>query len=363
MATFTQRTEAPSTSNAYYYADNPFYQSGYGLPNCTCYAWGRFYEISGQRPKLSLGNAEDWWGYPDGYERGQTPKLGAVICWRKGNVGYDADGAGHVEVVEAINDDGTIVTTGSAYNSWMFRRKTRSNNGNWDGGEYTFQGFIYNPVDFSGGSGGYYKPPTPISGNRYLNSEEQHNNAEYIAWYLRKRGWTLNAIAGMLGNMMFESTINPGIWESLTTDPEAYYSQNGRYPGFGLVQWTPYTKLTNWANSKGLNFNSMDTQLQRLIWEQETENGQFSGYGTQYDMTFTEFKTSTLTAYELGVIFLVCYERPAEPNPAERGNQAEYWYNYLSGINFPSGGYWGGSGKRKRYNFVLFGNKQWRNPV
>ena len=35
------------------------------------------------RPNLSLGNGEDWWGYTqDGYERGQTPKLGATICFR-----------------------------------------------------------------------------------------------------------------------------------------------------------------------------------------------------------------------------------------------------------------------------------------
>lgn len=31
--------------NFHWYSDNPFYQSGYGMPNCTCYAWGRFWEI------------------------------------------------------------------------------------------------------------------------------------------------------------------------------------------------------------------------------------------------------------------------------------------------------------------------------
>lgn len=360
MAKFTQRTEAPTESNAYYYADNPFYQSGSGLPNCTCYAWGRFYEISGQRPKLSLGNAENWWGYDDGYSRGQTPKLGAVICWRKGAAGDSSDGAGHVEVVEAINADGTIVTTGSAWNSWLFRRKTRTNDGNWEGGAYTFQGFIYNPVNFDG-SGGSYTPGEPISANRYLTRAEMQRNAEYIAWYLLQRGWTLNAIAGMLGNMETESTINPGIWESLTTDPEAYYSQNGRYPGFGLVQWTPYTKFTSWANERGLDPNKMDTQLERIIWEQETENGQFSDYGTEYDMTFTEFKNSTLSPHDLGLIFLACYERPADPNQPARGTQAEYWYTYLSGIDFSGSG--SGKKKRKKFNFILFGNKQWRNTV
>lgn len=362
MAKFTQRTEAPDSSNAYYYAENPFYQSGYGLPNCTCYAWGRFYEISGQRPTLSLGDAEDWWSYPDGYSRGQTPKLGAVICWRKGAAGDDSDGAGHVAIVEQINADGSIVTSESGWgSSSLFWRSTRANDGNWgQSSAYTFQGFIYNPVEFDG-SGGSYKPEDPISANRYLSLSEMQKNAKYIAWYLQKQGWTLNAIAGMLGNMESESTINPGIWESLTTDPGAYYAEHGRYPGFGLVQWTPYTKLTDWARQRGLNMNAMDTQLERIIWEQETENGQFSDYATQYDMTFTEFKNSNLSPYHLALIFLACYERPADPIQPQRGTQAEYWYTYLSGIDFPGSG--SGKKKRKKFNFILFGNKQWRNTV
>ena len=63
MAKFVKRTTAPEESNSYYYANNPFYQSGYGLPNCTCYAWGRFYELTGERPKLSTSDAENWFGY------------------------------------------------------------------------------------------------------------------------------------------------------------------------------------------------------------------------------------------------------------------------------------------------------------
>lgn len=32
--------------NFHWYSENPFYQSGYGMPNCTCYAWR---EILGNR--------------------------------------------------------------------------------------------------------------------------------------------------------------------------------------------------------------------------------------------------------------------------------------------------------------------------
>ena len=42
-----------------------------------------------------------------------------------------------------------------------------------------------------------------------LNSEQQKINAEYIWRALQGEGWTLNAVAGMLGNMQSESAINP----------------------------------------------------------------------------------------------------------------------------------------------------------
>ena len=141
---FSPRLNAPSTSNKYYYSLNRFYKSGYGLPNCTCYAWGRFYEILGSAPKLSLSNAENWWGHNDGYKRGQTPQLGAVICWRKGKAGNGADGAGHVAVVEQINSDGSIVTSNSAWKGTRFYTQKLKKPYNLSG--YTFQGFIYNPA-------------------------------------------------------------------------------------------------------------------------------------------------------------------------------------------------------------------------
>lgn len=51
-------------------------------------------------------------------------------------------------------------------------------------------------------------------GNTYNSSqsltlEQEKINATYIWNYLREQGWTLNAVAGMLGNMQSESAINP----------------------------------------------------------------------------------------------------------------------------------------------------------
>ena len=81
----------------------------------------------------------------DGYERGQTPRLGAVICWRKGQAQNGNDGAGHVAIVEEIYDDGSILTSNSAYGGTrFFMKKIRPPYSL--GGTYAFQGFIYNPA-------------------------------------------------------------------------------------------------------------------------------------------------------------------------------------------------------------------------
>lgn len=51
-------------------------------------------------------------------------------------------------------------------------------------------------------------------GNTYdssqaLTLEQEQVNARYIWAYLQAKGWTLNAVAGVLGNMQSESSINP----------------------------------------------------------------------------------------------------------------------------------------------------------
>lgn len=129
--------------NRYWYRDNPFYQAGYGLPNCTCYAWGRWWESAGAeyRPNLSLSNAEDWWGYTaDGYERGQHIALGACVCYADG----DYSGYGHVAIVEQIFDDYAVVSN-SAYDAYFWQLDYIGLNGQFPRGNYRFQGFIYNP--------------------------------------------------------------------------------------------------------------------------------------------------------------------------------------------------------------------------
>lgn len=122
------------------------------LPNCVGYAWGRWRELLGKKHRLSLNNAEVWYlNKSDGYKRGSKPKVGAVVCWRKGVAGNSVDGAGHVAIVEQVHSDGSITTSNSGYGGsrfWTARYKYPYNIGS----AYHFQGFIYNPNNYSSSS-------------------------------------------------------------------------------------------------------------------------------------------------------------------------------------------------------------------
>lgn len=161
-----------------------------------------------------------------------------------------------------------------------------------------------------------------ISGNYHFTREESENNAPLI-WAALQSHFTLEAVSGMMGNMQSESGLNPGIWENLDVG-----NLNG---GLGLVQWTPASKLIEWAGSDYLDGNK---QCQRIIWE--LENG-VQWYATdEYPVSFQEFAQSTESPSLLADMFLKNYERPKDPNQPIRGVQALEWYKFLSGVTPPT---------------------------
>lgn len=164
---FVPRTTPPAINNSYYIKTthggfnrcieiDPV--TGSVLPNCTGYAWGRFIECQGvHNCRLSRGQAEEWYYKNDGYERGRTPRLGAVICWHSTRSG------GHVEIVEKIYSDGRIRCSSSAYSGSRFFMETLKPPNYYRGPAYTFQGFIYNPTSFDP------TPPTPTPTQKSKN--------------------------------------------------------------------------------------------------------------------------------------------------------------------------------------------------
>lgn len=187
-----------------------------------------------------------------------------------------------------------------------------------------------------------------------LTQSQMETNASYIFSYFTYEGWTVNAIAAMLGNMQAESTINPGRWQG---------NNVGSGPAYGIVQWDPWSKYVNWCTEQGFSDPSeMDNNLARIMYE--VENGGQWFATSDYDLSFEEFTTSTLLPEYLAAAFVKNYERPADQSASVllyRGRLANAWYSYLTGQDpTPPGGGGGSTTTKKRtgYKFVLFNRRR-----
>ena len=176
--------------------------------------------------------------------------------------------------------------------------------------------------------------------SNYLTYNQMKVNAEYIYKAFKDKGWTLNAVAGMLGNMQRESTLNPGIWQNNDV--------GNTTGGYGLVQWTPATKYIDWL-LPGSDASTMDNNISRILYELENN---IQWISTElYPMSFKEFTTSTGRPEDLASVFLYNYERAGVSAENERRENALNWYLYLGG-NFPSY-----EVKPHRFPWVIYANK------
>lgn len=167
--------------------------------------------------------------------------------------------------------------------------------------------------------------PGTINSTRPLTEEEALNNCKVFWSYFKEKGWSLNAVSGILGNAWYESTVNPNRWQG--DDP---WHQPPDQWGFGLVQWTPYTKIISWLEERvGLNDVSKFGQAEcdRIQWEMEN-NQQWIATAT-YPESFRAYSTTTKDPYTCAIEFLANYERPYDPNQPERGTKAQELYDYL----------------------------------
>lgn len=159
---FTIRTTKPSSGNKFYITTtkggysrciqgNPTDKECNVLANCVGYACGRFNEIIGEMkyPTLSC-NAENFIEKAKslGLEISDIPTLGGIMVWQKGSTLNSSDGAGHVAIVERIDNDNQIYTSESSYGGKAFFNSLRTNsNGRWGlGTGYKFLGCIINPA-------------------------------------------------------------------------------------------------------------------------------------------------------------------------------------------------------------------------
>jgi surface antigen len=140
---YVPRLTAPVPSDENYYSNkNPYVASGYPLPNCTTYAYGRWLELGIDPNNLSTGSGKDYYSHEDSYERGNRPALGDIMCF--GSI--PSQPFGHVAVVEEIHFGGNITISQSDFYGDLFSTLTIADDFNLYG--LPFQGYIKNPNNY-----------------------------------------------------------------------------------------------------------------------------------------------------------------------------------------------------------------------
>ncbi|EGO6562078.1 phage tail spike protein [Enterococcus faecalis] len=171
------------------------------------------------------------------------------------------------------------------------------------------------PGDGSGGNDGDVPPEL---------TTEKEKNAWAVWQFLKSKGYSEQATAGILGNMDQESGIMPDI------------DEGGGGPGYGLVQWTSpiagesgrayVQRLLGQAGISG-DYRNITTQLKLLDWHMH--NGQYIP-SAAYPYSVAQFKALT----DIGtatMAFEANFERPAVTHP-ERIPMAQYWYELLHNL-------------------------------
>ncbi|MCL1841381.1 MAG: phage tail tip lysozyme [Propionibacteriaceae bacterium] len=145
--------------------------------------------------------------------------------------------------------------------------------------------------------------------------------AKQVWSILKGYGYADGPIAGVLGNMEAESALIPDRWQN-----DDIGNLKG---GYGLVQWSPATKLLNWAKAKDLDYRTVATQCARIKWEVDTKFDQWVNKSQTFQAWFTSNITPETAAYD----FVQWYENPKVINAAPRQTAARKWYNQLHGTS------------------------------
>ena len=180
-------------------------------------------------------------------------------------------------------------------------------------------------------------PPTQVWRNNSASASTPTLNApeEKVVWavanILNGFGYNTVAIAGIIGNMVAESNLNPNL------------DQAGG-PAFGLVQWdgsaypligTPtrsgreYVRRLMTAGSVKGDYTKAEPQTRLIEWCMH--NGQW--IGAVEPKTVDGYKKMTNVA-QAAEVFMKNFERPGTPRLDVRVAAAQQWYTWLSGQTF-----------------------------
>ena len=206
-----------------------------------------------------------------------------------------------------------------------------------------------------------------------LSNEQMQNNANCIkSKFVDDLHWTLNSVCGILGNMQYESGLNPAYvkstYRNLLPDDEdisllpnyvmmyfmqsEYQTQTNDF-GLGLCQWSnttttnyleqsyivaraikdPYSATNNtrqlwyegWFQCKRINAErSQDSQIRRFDPNEVN--------GMRY--TFENYANQLTSAGDCAEAWSVGYQKTSV-GISERRQYAEAWYTYFTTVNPP----------------------------
>lgn len=151
------------------------------------------------------------------------------------------------------------------------------------------------------------------------NHYQLSGNALNVKDYLEAQGFAAGAVVGIIANMEHESYMNSGQCEI------GYNYSTSR--GYGLVQWTPGTKIINYATSVGSDWYDGDTQMDFLMINAP------ASWGSAYPVTWADYKNLT-DPYYATEVFFYNFERGTWHNVMY--DYADYWYQYLYGTTPPT---------------------------
>lgn len=199
------------------------------------------------------------------------------------------------------------------------------------------------------------------TGGYSVGTQEATDNIYQISGLLNYYNYTRECEAGIIGNIIAESALNPWRWQN-----DSYNLSNG----YGLFQYTPASDYVNYSGvlanhnparyssstpsqSSFLSGNAIDGEAQvvcfadnllskwvgtcwRSYWNPSDYPTQYAlsqhclaTYGNGSYITMSQFSACS-SIEDATFIFLACFEGPAIPNYTDRYNNALSVVSYLT---------------------------------
>lgn len=205
---------------------------------------------------------------------------------------------------------GVMGDTGYSFGAHLHLQVINSSGSNENPSEYLGKDNIKTGDIFRVSSSGENTDIKQVSscGNSIDTNLEGNDNAEKTWNFYIKQGFSEEATAGIMGNFMQESRLDPNIVEF------------GNGIGYGIAQWsfTRRTDLENWAKGNFKDVKLLSTQLEFTMIEMNK-------------MSFTENYKKITDVYEATDIFQKEYERAGTVHMANRLKYAEEIYKKYKG--------------------------------